>query len=95
MATITGAFSRGAMFYWAIRADLVQANPFLTLPFSKRERHRDRFLRDNELGAIYAAAGHRPYPAGPMVQLLMLTAQRLDEVAGCVGPRSRPICPHG
>ena len=54
------------MFYWAIRADLVQANPFLSLPFSKRERHRDRFLRDNELGAIYAAAGHRSYPAGPI-----------------------------
>ena len=71
-----------AMFNWAIRADLVQANPFLNLPFSKRERHRDRFLRDNELGAVYAAAGQRPYPAGPMVQMLMLTAQRLEEVAG-------------
>ncbi|MFC1458062.1 tyrosine-type recombinase/integrase [Microvirga arabica] len=44
-------------------------------------RARDRVLSDHELRALWAALQQIPYPFGPFVQLLLLTAQRRDEVA--------------
>jgi integrase len=44
-------------------------------------RARDRILSDDEIQALWRALEQVPYPFGPFVQLLLLTAQRRDEVA--------------
>ena len=44
-------------------------------------RARDRLLTDAELRAVWRAADGLAYPYGPLVYLLLLTGQRLREVA--------------
>ena len=48
----------------------------------KREATRDRWLKDDELRAVWNAAETFGYPFGPLVQFLILTGQRLRQVAG-------------
>jgi integrase len=48
---------------------------------SHTARVRDRVLSHSEIGALWQALEQPPYPFGPFVQLLLLTAQRRDEVA--------------
>jgi integrase len=45
------------------------------------ERARDRVLNDEEIQKVWAALESTPYPFGPLVQFLLFTAQRRDEVA--------------
>ena len=47
-----------------------------------KEVERDRVLTDRELAAVYRAAGEIGWGFGAMVQLLALTGQRRNEVAG-------------
>jgi integrase len=42
---------------------------------------RDQVLTDEEIQALWRALEQVPYPFGPFVKLLLLTAQRRDEVA--------------
>jgi integrase len=68
------------MFNWFIERGVVQVNPaagIKPLP----EKNRQRVLTDNELRAIWTAAGEIAEPAGTFVKLLMMTAQRRTEVA--------------
>lgn len=44
-------------------------------------RARDRVLSNGEIKALWQALQQIPYPFGPFVQLLLLTAQRRDEIA--------------
>lgn len=44
-------------------------------------RARDRILNDDEIRALWRTLDQTPYPFGPFVKLLLLTAQRRDEVA--------------
>ncbi len=44
-------------------------------------RARDRVLSDDEIRALWKVLEQIPYPFGPFVKLLLLTAQRRDEVA--------------
>ena len=46
------------------------------------ERSRDRYLTPLEIRAVWKAAEALGYPSGTLVQLLLLTGQRRDEVAG-------------
>ncbi|KLK90513.1 hypothetical protein AA309_25225 [Microvirga vignae] len=48
---------------------------------SHTARARDRVLSDAEIRALWQSLQQIPYPFGPFVQLLLLTAQRRDEVA--------------
>jgi len=43
---------------------------------------RERALNDQELWAFWRASGKLPYPLGPFYRVLLLTGQRLSEVAG-------------
>ena len=52
------------------------------IPLPTRERSRDQILTDEELSCLLTAAPGLGYPFGPFFQLLVLTAQRRDEVAG-------------
>jgi integrase len=46
-----------------------------------REEKRERVLRDAEIAAVWQACDRLGFPFGPMVRVLLLTGQRLGEVA--------------
>jgi integrase len=46
----------------------------------------DRVLKDDEIVALWRAARRMPYPHGPVYQLLLLTALRLNEAADASRP---------
>jgi integrase len=70
-----------AMFNWAIREGLdIPANPVLGSNRPAEPKSRDRVLTDSELAAIWSACGDDDY--GRIVRLLILTAQRRDEIGG-------------
>lgn len=73
------------MFNWAIREGLdIPANPVLGSNRPEQPVSRDRVLTDAELAEIWAACGDDDY--GRIVRLLILTAQRRDEVGGMRWP---------
>jgi integrase len=79
---VAAARARGALsavFNWAIREGLdIQANPVVGTNRQAKPKSRDRVLTDVELAEIWSACRDDDY--GRMTKLLMLTAQRRDEV---------------
>jgi integrase len=69
------------MFNWALRRDLVEANPVAQTEPPGQEKARDRVLSDDEIIAVWKAAGELGYPFGGFVQMLLATGQRRSEVA--------------
>jgi len=77
------------MLSWAAfnRIGSLQSNPAAHIPPRELLRGlsynkaRDRVLFDSELRLIWRAASETPYPLGPLVKTLILTGQRLNEVA--------------
>lgn len=69
------------LFSWAIEEGLVDASPVQNVRMPAPQAERDRVLTDIELAAIWNATFVIGYPFGPMVRLLMLTAQRRREAA--------------
>jgi integrase len=69
------------LFGWAVGRDLIAANPCDGLRPPMKERARDRVLDDVEVKLFWAAADELGWPFGPLFKLLLLTAQRRDEVA--------------
>jgi integrase len=70
--------SLSAMYAWAMRQGLAKQNP-VTNTSRFEERSRERTLSDGELAAIWRAAEDDMF--GTILKLLMLTGQRLDEIA--------------
>ena len=68
-------------FNWAAREEHIDANPIASMQAPSRPNVRERVLRPEELAAIFTKAGDRPWPFGPIVQLLALTGQRRGEIA--------------
>src|SRR4029077_19722453 len=58
------------------------ANPVANVDKVVKEIARDRVLEDDEIVAFWAACGELDWPFGPLYKLLLVTAQRRDEVAG-------------
>lgn len=81
MAGRTLAYGR-ACFSWARKRGMVAENPFHDLPVAAGKTSRDRVLTESELRAIWSGASGLGWPFGPLIQLLLLTAQRREEVAG-------------
>ena len=77
----TMAYGR-ACYGWALKRGKVPGNPFQGLPVPAAIASRDRVLDAHEVGEVWRAAGALGHPFGPLVRLLLLTAQRRDEVAG-------------
>jgi integrase len=71
--------SMSAMFTWGMREGLVLANPVANTN-KREEKPRERVLVDSELRAIWQAVGDNQY--GTIVKLLMLSGQRVNEIAG-------------
>jgi integrase len=69
------------MFAWAASRDIVAASPCAGVAPPAPEIERDRVLGDDELRAVWGACDRIGWPFGPMAKLLILTAQRRDEVA--------------
>ncbi|MEP0324578.1 tyrosine-type recombinase/integrase [Bauldia litoralis] len=70
------------MFNWAVSRSVIDTSPCTGIQAPAAEVSRDRVLTDDELKAVWCAADDLGYPFGPLVQLLILTGQRRDEVAG-------------
>ena len=70
------------MFNWAVARDIIAASPCAGVKPPTAERSRDRVLTDQELRAVWQAAGKIGGTFGALVRLLILTGQRRDEVAG-------------
>ena len=69
-------------FNWCVSRDLLAISPANGIVKTKTEVSRDRVLSKDELTAIYSATFEMPYPFGPLLRILTLTGQRLNEVAG-------------
>ncbi|MEC5322753.1 tyrosine-type recombinase/integrase [Aurantimonas sp. A3-2-R12] len=69
-----------ALFGWAMREGIVEANPVIGTNKATAEVSRDRVLSDDELRLIWQLCGSADY--GRIVRLLILTGQRREEVAG-------------
>jgi integrase len=76
--------SLSAMFSWAMREGLTDANPVIATNKATTEVSRDRVLSDDELVLIWKHAGSGDY--GRIIRLLMLTGQRREEIGGLRRP---------
>jgi len=69
-------------FNWALREELIDANPMANMRKAGKTVARERVLSDQELMQVYEAAREHPYPFGPIMLLLALLGQRRGEIAG-------------
>ena len=70
-----------AFFNWAIEKDRVFASPVARMKLPTPEQTRDRVLSDEEVRWLWLGCEEIGWPFGPLAKLLLLTAQRRDEVA--------------
>ncbi len=72
-----------SVFNWAVDREIVTDNPVygMTRADLKNTHEAGRALEDDELRAIWHAAGEIGYPFGAMYRLLILTGQRRNEWA--------------
>ncbi|OAE39587.1 tyrosine-type recombinase/integrase [Brucella intermedia] len=69
-------------FNWCMERSILDASPIATVPAPSKETSRDRVLSDGEIKLLWQACDAVGWPFGPMVQVLLLTVQRREEVAG-------------
>ena len=73
--------SLSALFTWAMKeTDFVEGNPVINTHAAGKEKPRDRVLENAEIKIIWRALADDD--CGMIVKLLLLTAQRRNEVAG-------------
>jgi len=70
------------MFNFAVERGDVQTSPMDRMRPPHEQQSRERALDEREVQLVWRAAERIGYPFGPLVQLLILTGQRLREVAG-------------
>jgi integrase len=70
-----------AMFAWALGEKRITASPAAGINKLTKEKERDRILTDEELRWFWAGCTELGWPFGPLCKLLLLTAQRRDEVS--------------
>lgn len=69
------------LFNWAKGRDIIEANPLDGIKPPAPEKPRNRVLTDDEIRLFWNACDGLGYPFGPIYRLLLLTGQRLREVA--------------
>ena len=69
------------MLNWAMANDLIERNPCDGLKMPAPTVERDRALNDEEVRLFWLGCDKIGWPFGPLFKLLLLTAQRRDEVA--------------
>ena len=70
------------LFNWCLARDVIQISPCTLVEPPAPERSRERILTDAELKRLWAATETETSPFGSLVKMLVLTGQRLNEVAG-------------
>ena len=75
------AYARAA-YGWAQKRGTLKDNPFAGIAPPGKENPRERVLSPAEIGAVWRGAGELEPIQGAFVRLLLLTLQRLEEVAG-------------
>ena len=78
-ANRTQAYARAA-YGWAVKRQLLAANPMRGIERPGREPPRERVLTTDELGAIWRACDALTPARAAYVRMLMLTLQRREEV---------------
>ena len=68
-------------FNWAYSKALIEQSPCVGISAPSKEKQRDRLLSDDELSRVIAAAREIGYPYGTIVEFLIITGQRREEVA--------------
>ena len=71
-----------ALFTWAVAKDRLPVSPAAGMNPPTHEQTRDRVLSDDELRWLWQACDEIGWPFGALTKLLLLTAQRREEVAG-------------
>jgi integrase len=69
------------LYSWCIDQGIVENSPVVGLKPLIKEVSRDRYLTDNEITAFWSGCEAEGYPFEQFGQLLLLTAQRRDEIA--------------
>ncbi len=69
------------LFNWCVSRGIITASPCEGISAPHREKARDRVLSDDELIAIFNAAKQMGGAFGAIIQMLILTAQRRNEVS--------------
>lgn len=67
---------------WCLEKGRTESSPVAHVKAPGKEISRDRVLADTEIGAIWSANDDLGWPFGPLVKILLITGQRLNEVAG-------------
>lgn len=73
-------------FNWCVERSLIEISPCHGVKPPAEVKSRDRVLSDDELRLVWLAAEKLGGPFGSFVQVLILTAQRRDEVARMTRP---------
>src|SRR5262249_13885400 len=68
------------LFNWALSRDIITASPGAGVKPPAAEQSRDRTLTDDELRNVWHMSTAVGWPLGSIVQMLILTGQRRDEV---------------
>jgi integrase len=68
------------LFGWAMDREIVTGSPVAGVRAPASEESRDRVLERAELAAVWRACDVLGWPFGPLVQLLVVTGQRIGEV---------------
>ena len=66
---------------WAVERDILPMNPATGVKPVAKEASRDRVLSDDEIRWLWQACEAEGFPWGPFGKVLLLTGQRLGEVA--------------
>jgi integrase len=69
-------------FNWCVSRDILAISPVHGVKPVGREASRERVLSDDEIRWFWRACDDLGFPWGPLGQTLLLTGQRLGEVAG-------------
>ncbi len=70
------------LFNWCIERDMIEVSPVMGLKGPPVPRARNRWLNDVEIMLFWRACRRMGDPFGSLFQLLLLTAQRREEVTG-------------
>ena len=68
-------------FAWCVERDIIEASPVAGVRAVTKEAPRDRVLSDDEVRWLWQATAEAGQPFGPLARMLLLTGQRLGEVA--------------
>lgn len=69
------------LFNWCLERGILVSTPVANMKAPGKEVERERVLSDNEITCVWQACDEKGWPWGPFGKMLMVTAQRRNEVA--------------